>query len=115
MAAKKLEHSIICGRVGLMHNNPILGAGRGDVWRGGSGAGRDKLPRPPGRGGVGSGDADLHGRDPPIARHGGCGGVARGGWLRWRRVAVVAVAGGVCGWWVCGGLLEDLWVMAGFG
>uniref|UniRef100_A0A2N9J5Y4 Uncharacterized protein n=1 Tax=Fagus sylvatica TaxID=28930 RepID=A0A2N9J5Y4_FAGSY len=36
-------------------------------------------------------------------------------WLRWRRVAVVAVAGGVCGWWVCGGLLEDLWVMAGFG
>uniref|UniRef100_A0A2N9HYG5 Uncharacterized protein n=1 Tax=Fagus sylvatica TaxID=28930 RepID=A0A2N9HYG5_FAGSY len=30
-------------------------------------------------------------------------------------VAVVAVAGGVCGWWVCGGLLEDLWVMAGFG
>jgi hypothetical protein len=45
---------------------------------------------------------------------------ARGGrngsqWLRWRRVAVVAVAGGVCGWWVCGGLLEDLWVMAGFG
>ncbi len=35
------------GRVGLMHDNPIFGAGRG-----GSGAGLDNLPRPPGRGGV---------------------------------------------------------------
>uniref|UniRef100_A0A2N9IXS4 Uncharacterized protein n=1 Tax=Fagus sylvatica TaxID=28930 RepID=A0A2N9IXS4_FAGSY len=34
----------------LVHNNPILGA----MWGGAvSGAGRDKLPRPPGRGGVG--------------------------------------------------------------
>uniref|UniRef100_A0A2N9FJ58 Uncharacterized protein n=1 Tax=Fagus sylvatica TaxID=28930 RepID=A0A2N9FJ58_FAGSY len=36
-----------------LHYNPILGAGRGDAGRSGSGAGRDKLPRPPGRGGVG--------------------------------------------------------------
>ena len=34
--------------VGLMHDNLILGVGRG-----GSGAGWDKLPRPPGQGGVG--------------------------------------------------------------
>uniref|UniRef100_A0A2N9GWL0 Uncharacterized protein n=1 Tax=Fagus sylvatica TaxID=28930 RepID=A0A2N9GWL0_FAGSY len=76
-----------------------------------------------------TGDADLHGRDPPIARHGGCG--SRGSqWLRWRRVAVVAVAGGVCGWicgrrWVvwaadclaggvCGGLRGGLAVMVPF-
>uniref|UniRef100_A0A2N9IWX5 Uncharacterized protein n=1 Tax=Fagus sylvatica TaxID=28930 RepID=A0A2N9IWX5_FAGSY len=38
-----------------LHYNPILGAGRGDAGRSGSGAGRDKLPRPPGRGGVGVG------------------------------------------------------------
>ncbi|GMY14722.1 hypothetical protein FCV25MIE_09961 [Fagus crenata] len=36
-----------------LHYNPILGAGRGDAGRSGSGVGRDKLPRPPGRGGVG--------------------------------------------------------------
>jgi hypothetical protein len=42
------------GRVGLMHNNPILGAGQGNAGQGGSGVGRDKLPRPH-RGGAGSG------------------------------------------------------------
>jgi hypothetical protein len=41
------------GRFGLVQDDPILGAGRGDAGRGGSGAGHDKLPRPPGRGGVG--------------------------------------------------------------
>uniref|UniRef100_A0A2N9FWK7 Uncharacterized protein n=1 Tax=Fagus sylvatica TaxID=28930 RepID=A0A2N9FWK7_FAGSY len=44
---KTNDHCFIrSGRVGFIHNNSILGAGRG-----GSGAGRGKLPRPPGRGG----------------------------------------------------------------
>uniref|UniRef100_A0A2N9G5M5 Uncharacterized protein n=1 Tax=Fagus sylvatica TaxID=28930 RepID=A0A2N9G5M5_FAGSY len=56
-----------------LHYNPILGAGRGDAGRSGSGAGRDKLPRPPGRGGVGywlykcgaGSGHPLSGPDPP--------------------------------------------------
>jgi hypothetical protein len=46
----------LSGRVGLMHNNPILGAGRG-----GSGAGQEKLPDH--RGEAGSGiDSTYAGR-----------------------------------------------------
>ena len=41
------------GRFGLVHDDPILGAGRGNAGQGGSVAGHAKLPRPPGQGGVG--------------------------------------------------------------
>jgi hypothetical protein len=48
MNCKSGFHVIGSGQVGLIHNNPILGTGQG-----GLGVGQGKLPRPPGRGGVG--------------------------------------------------------------